>query len=187
VFVVGSPSLNAADAAIRDRLVATGWTVELADDDTVTADATVNRQVVVVSASIEAFKVGNKLTAVPVPVVNAEPNLFDKLGFSTGSDKGVISGVTELVSGGAPPVVVTTRAETFSWATPNANATTIATERTTGRTVLARYERGAAMVTGTASARRASLFLNTTTATGLTPAGWTLVDETIAWAASPPP
>ena len=65
MLVSGNPNvMSEADTAIKNRLNALGLTVTVADDDLVAASSATGKSVVLISASVDPAKIGNKLTGV---------------------------------------------------------------------------------------------------------------------------
>ena len=83
LLVVGSPTLGTGDAAVRDRLVALGYTPAIIDDSVVKASSATGQDLVLVSSTVSATTIGTKLTAVTVPLITWEGALYDDLGMTS--------------------------------------------------------------------------------------------------------
>jgi hypothetical protein len=80
-------------------------------------------------------------------------------------------------------ITATLSPQGFTWGRPNANAFAIASlaSDTSAKTIFG-YERGVAMVNGTAPARRFNIFLYDLTPSALSDSGMALLDAGLAWA-----
>jgi hypothetical protein len=184
LYVVGSTTLIAGDAAVKSRLEGLGFTVVVKDaPSSATADAT-GKVLVVISESVTATDVGIKFRDVAVPVLTLEAGLFDDMqmtGPTVGTDYDNATGQTQVViadsshpmsAGLSGTVTVTTSATAFAWGRPGAGAVKAATLGTDAtKYALFGYETGASMFNGmSAPARRAGVFLWKDTPTFRTPA-----------------
>jgi glucose/arabinose dehydrogenase len=193
LLVSGSTTLNAAESALRTRLVNTGHSVVLRTGTaSVTADAA-GKAVVLLSSTVTAADVNTKYRTVVNPVLAWEPLLFDDLGLTgtAAGSSGTLANRTQVTIAQAHPlaggltgtVTVTSSPQTFTFGLPNGNAAVAA--RPAGdatRAVIFGYERGAAMPGLTAPGRRVGFFVHDATAAALTPPGFTLFDAAIRWA-----
>jgi glucose/arabinose dehydrogenase len=195
LLVTNSTTLGAGDAAVRDRLQATGHTVVVRTGPGATTADAAGKALVVVSSTVTSANVNTKFRAVVNPVVTWESALLDDLGMTgtaSGTDFGTLAGGSQvdivapahpLAAGLSGRVTVTSSAQTFSWGRPNANAALVA--RPAGdatRAVIFGYEKGAAMPGLAAPGRRVGFFLENSTASALTTAGGSLFDATVRWA-----
>ena len=193
LFVTGSTTLNASDAAVKARLEALNHTVTVKDGTTATtADAT-GQALVLISSSVTPTSVGTKFRTVTVPVITWESGLFNNMGMtgSLNKDFGTKTAQTQvtitnpghpLAAGLTGTVTVVTSAKTFDWGKPNANAISIATAvGDAAKTAIFGYEPGAAMPGLAAPARRLALFLYDDTAEGFNASGTALLDAAIKW------
>jgi glucose/arabinose dehydrogenase len=192
LLVTGSATLNAAEAALRTRLVNTGHSVVVRTGTaSTTADAS-GKALVLLSSTVTAADVNTKYRTVVNPVLAWEPLLFDDLGLTGSGSFGTLTGRTQLaitaaghpLAGGlSGTVTATSSAQTFSFGLPNANAVVAA--RPAGdatRAAIFGYERGAAMPGLAAPGRRVGFFLHDGTGAALTAAGSTLFDAAVRWA-----
>jgi hypothetical protein len=203
LLVVGSATLNTGDSAARTRLQNLGYlvTVKVAgsnQNSSVKATDADGKALVLISSTVVATNVINKLRNIPVPVINWEFDILDDMGMTglvSGTDFGTspttqtqvnIADPTHPLAAGlsAGPQTVTSPATTFNWGKPNINAAKIAA-LTTDATKFAifGYDAGTTMSGLEAPARRVSLFLTDTTAAGLNSSGGALFDAAVKWAA----
>jgi hypothetical protein len=196
LLVVGSPaSVTAGDLRVIDRMRSLGFEVVLNDDDGITAAAASGKSVVMISASVTSGKIGTIFTGIAVPIVVWEGGLFDDLGMTgvtSGTDFGETDRLRSLVVGQDPHplaaglsglVTVADPGSRFMWGAPATGAIRAASlENEPAKFGLFGYESGAAMVAGSAPARRVGLFLHETTASTLTAAGWSIFDAAVQWA-----
>jgi RHS repeat-associated protein len=197
LFVVGSTTLNAGDAALKSRLESMGLTVTVKDaPNAVTADA-LGKVLVLISGTVVSGDVNVKFRDVAVPVIVLEPLLFDDMkmtGTAIGTDYDVINSQTQvsiftpshpLAAGLTGTVTVNTSPIIFSWGNPSTGAVKAAT--LVGNPVRATsfgYPGGATMVGMNAPARRVGLFILNDNATTLTADGWKLFDAAVSWCSS---
>jgi hypothetical protein len=76
LLVVGPLPLDAADAAVRQRLEASGYTVTPRTAASVTAADAIPHRLVVISSSVSSVDLNTRLTNVRVPLLVMEPALF---------------------------------------------------------------------------------------------------------------
>lgn len=194
LFVTGSTTLNASDAAVKARLEALNHTVTVKDGaSATTADAT-GKALVLISSTVTPTSVGTKFRTVTVPVITWESGSFNNMGMtgSTNKDFGTKSTQTQiaitnsghpLAAGLSGTVTVVSAGKTFDWGKPSANALSIATiAGDATKTAIFAYEPGAVMVGLTAPARRVGLYLYDDTAVSFNANGTALLDAAIKWA-----
>ncbi len=200
LFVVGNPTLDPGDAAVKAHLAALGFSVTTrAAAAASSADAT-GMSLVVISSTVTSSEVNAKFRDVVVPVVTWENAIFDDMkmtGVNAGTDYGTstsqasvnISNDRHALAGGRQgSVVVSSPAAPLTWANPSASALRIAALASDAtRSTLFAYDKGAAMVGMNAPARRVGLFLTDATAASLTRSGWALFDAAINWASGAKP
>jgi hypothetical protein len=130
--------LAAVDVAIRDRLLAGGYTVDLIDDNAATAGDAVGVSFVYLSSSINSTVVGDKFAAVAAPVWVAKPWSLDDMGMtgaSAGTDFGttrsdivaIVDDAHPLAGGFTGDVVVSSAPKSLSWGLPAGAGTVVAT------------------------------------------------------------
>jgi hypothetical protein len=194
VLVVGNDmTLTAADMQWRTSLMGRGLTPQVVDDGA--AAAVTGAALVVIAASSDSNAVATKYRDVPVPVMVIEPAAFDNMGMTSGGDNyGQDNGTQITISMAGHPmaaglsgnVPVLTMAATLCWGMPAAAAQRVASfTGMTGRATIFGYAKGAAMVMGTAPARRVGFFAGEPAASRLTENGKKLVDAAIDWALLP--
>jgi hypothetical protein len=196
LLVVGSTNLNTGDNAAKTRLQNLGFTVtaKVANNSLVTADAD-GKALIVVSSTSTANNVGNKFRYVPVPIVLWEFDVFDDMGMTgtTAADFGttstaqtalqIINATHPLAAGLSNQPTVSSPGTNFSWGNPNANAAKIATVvNDANKVVIFGYDKGVAMSSLNAPARRVGLFMTDVTAANFSTNGGLLFDAAIKWA-----
>jgi subtilisin family serine protease len=194
VFVVGNTALNTGDQAVYNFLAGIGFSVNVKTGPSAQAIDAAGKNLVLLSSTLTAADVGPKFAGVDAPVLNWEPLLSDDLGM-TGNVQGTNQGTTasqtqvKILSAASPAaarlsgtVRATTSAQIFTWGKPNANAIPVASlaSDTSIKTAFG-YERGTAMISGTAPARRYELFLNDITPASLSDTGKALLNAAFAW------
>jgi len=198
VLVVGDPAaLTTRDTWLRDRLQDAGWTVSIVNDDGITAAAANGKQLVVISESVAAATVGATFKAMAVPVIVAEAFVLDDMGMvgtaagefgNTGSDQTQVTvttaGTIHPLGAGLPAGNVTTSTSGVShgWGKPAASAIVAATlPSDSSKATIFGYDTGAAMVSGTAPARRGSWFHYSGNSANLNDQATALFDATVTW------
>lgn len=199
LYVAGNsaPTSDAEQRAIL-QLELLGATVTVIDDDVVTAASAVGMQLVYISAAVSSGKVSDTFETTAIPVVVLEAFVLDDMGMtgtSSGTDFGTTPAQTELDMVGAGPlsagltgtIPMSADAELIMWGVPGPAATIAATEAgVPGHAAIFGYESGAAMVSGTAPARRVSLPIANQVAASWTADMVQLFDAAIAWALGAP-
>ncbi|GAA5531311.1 hypothetical protein [Herpetosiphon gulosus] len=204
-------TLTSADTALRQFLETTmGWTVTLKDDDLVQASDAATVNVVVISASIDSYKLENDFTYVTTPMVVNEYALYDQLGMTngaSGTDYGINSGTPTttitlldpthpLAGGKSGTVTVQSQSLRLPYGRPVNQGVKVANlPGSASKTVLFGYDTGATMTIPStkdgglvgstplaAPARRVGLFLDADTPLYLTSDGWDLVRSALLWA-----
>lgn len=195
LFVVAAPGApTAGESAVRTRLAAAGYTVVLADDDTVTPAQAGGSTFVLVSQSASSNAAAVKaLAAVAVPVWVAKPYLFDDFGLTgtlAGTDYGdkpglalTISDPTHPMAAGRTGTVTVQSGGRLSWGRPPASATVIARAGTDAAVFT--VEAGDTLANGgPAPACRVTFPVYGAGPTTFTVDGWALFDATVAWTAA---
>lgn len=194
LLVTASTTLGAGDAAVRDRLTATGFTPLVRTAAAVATAEAAGKAVVLLSSTSTSSQVNTKFRTVVTPVLNWESALMDDLGMTgtvSGTQFGTMTGQTQvaivnaahpLAAGLSGTVSVTTSAANITWGVPNANAATVARPvGQPGRAAVFAYEKGAAMPGLAAPGRRVGFFLEDATAASLTTQGRSLFDAAVRW------
>ena len=195
LFVTYATTLNASDAAIKQRLEALGYTVTLKDQASATTADASGKTLVLVSSTVSSQSINTKFRDVTVPVITWEASLYDDFGMTgpvAGTDFGVASSKSKinivnaahpLAAGLSGTVQTSTSSTLMPWGVPNANAAWVASVTgNANRAVLFGYDKGAAMPGLAAPARRVGLFLESDTAAIMTADGWKLFDAAVKWA-----
>ena len=212
LFVVGSTSLSSADAALRTRLQARGFSVTLKTGSALSSGDASGKAFVLVSSSVDSGDVNSKLTGVATPVMSLEGYLFDDLkmtGNVKNTDYGQMPALTSLhieddfsplAAGlrgtfgdeGWDGIVVPATAGKLYWGVPAATAIgpdgrPVTHLGDTSRAAVFAYEKGAAMVGRTAPARRLGFFADEETVRTFTAEGWAMFDGAVEWIAGAGP
>jgi len=191
LLVVGDDTaLNASDTAIRNRLQGFGYTVQVLSATFANSIDAAGKKLVLVSATVSSANVTTKFRDVLVPVINWETQLQDDFGFATSSGNAASQTALNITNPSHPLAAglaagvrtVATVAGDFSWGEPGGSPTIIARLNDGSHPCLYAYETGAAMVTGTAPARRVHLFLQNNTFSSLNADGLKLFDAAVGWA-----
>ncbi len=196
LFLAGSTTLNASDAAIRDLIAGLGFNVVVVDDDVSTDVDGIGKKLIVVSSTVNSGSIGTKFRNATAPVLTWEQSNQDDFGMTgdiDGTDRGTVPGQTqvEIIKPGHPMaagftglITVATAGTDFSWGLPNTNAVSIATiEATPNRVVIYGYEAGTNMMGGfVAPARRVMVFMSDNTYAVLNTVGRDLFAAALNWA-----
>ncbi len=191
LLVGNATSPVGGDSSLRARLVANGFDVTLVDDDALSSSSTVSgSDLVVVSASVNATLVPSWLADLAVPVLSNEWGAQATL--RLGSAPQVVSDQTTLAIavGGHPLAAGLSGNKVVSGLTSFGSVNAVApgatvVARLVGSTRIAIFgvQTGAALVSGTAAARRVGFFLAPAAAPKLNTNGWKLFDAAVAWLA----
>lgn len=196
LFLVGdAATLNSGDNAVRNRLQTLGYVVTLKDDNgpLAASDAT-GKNVLLISATVDAALVGSAYLDVRVPVMIWDPDVYKNMKMTdvtSGTHFGAEATQTEVtISDPCHPMAtgltgaraVYTSASTISWGAPTSEAIKVATvSGNAGRAAIFGYDAGAGMVGLNAPSRRLGFFLGDTGASVLTADGQSLFDEALRW------
>ena len=97
LFVVGAPALiTPDDAAVRDRLFALGYAVNVHDGYEATADHAAGKSLILISNSAGDLDVLDKFQAVAVPAIVYKAALFPDMKMTTEYDRGTTAGQSDL-------------------------------------------------------------------------------------------
>ncbi len=193
LLVVGDSDFpEPGDARLQAMLAVYGFTVRLASDEDAVALAGVD--LVVLSESAVSVVLSDRYRTVAVPVVTLERAAFSEMGM-TGDSNWVDHGVTTatqltiqmqghpMAAGLTGTVTVVNEAASMGWGSPPAGAERVATlAGLPDRVAIFGYPRGAAMVVGTAAARRVGCFVANDAALKLNDNGLRLLLAAIDWA-----
>jgi glucose/arabinose dehydrogenase len=194
LLVTASTTLGAGDAAVRDRLTATGFTPLVRAASAVATSEAAGKALVLLSSTPASTQVNTKFRTVVTPVLNWESALMDDLGLTgptSGTHYGTATGQTQvaivnaahpLAAGLTGTVAVNSAGAIHSWGVPNANAATVARPvGQAGRAAIFGYEKGSIMPGLVAPGRRVGFFLEDATAGSLTTQGRALLDAAVRW------
>jgi hypothetical protein len=187
VLVVGNPAAMGSDATLVSRLTGLGFTVTVADDDTVTATGVSGASVVLISQTVAAATMGSKLRSVTRPVVTWKPAIYDDMGMTPAGANGAYGATTVSVTQPAHPlaagrsgtVAVVTATAPLPWGDTAPTAAVVATVQ--GKPSLFTYPAGAQMSGLAAPACRIAIPLRSDTTP--TANGWAFFDRAATWAA----
>lgn len=192
-MIVGNPaSPSAGDAAIRDRLLSLGFTVQLIDDNGVTAAAANGKAFVHIASSVKSFLVGSAFEDVAVPVWVAKPWSLDDMkmtGTVADTDFGslvtdtttIVDAAHPLATGLSGAVTISAPAQRMSFGVPGPAADIVSTAGGQPSTFV--YATGSQLADGSAAAGcrlHGSAFK--TAPLNFTGAGWALFDAMAEYA-----
>ena len=189
-----------SDRKLAALLESLGFVVTLADETSPLAAAE-DKDLVVISETVDALDIGAKYRQLAVPLIDCENDLLGDLGMTgqkNGRDYGtdedqrflwVVNSPHPLAAGLAPGVqnVLVDEHGKMNWGKPGLGAVTIATLRgEPDKAAIFAYEKGATMNwEAIAPARRVSFFLWSDTFLQLRPEGLALFKAAVLWAVSP--
>jgi hypothetical protein len=187
-LVVGDAAALGADASVVDRLRARGYTVDVHDDNTVTAAAVADVSVVLVSQSVSQAQLGRKLRDVATAVVLWKPSVYDDMGMSptagaslSRTSIAITAPTHPLAAGRTGTVAIVTSSTQLPYGSVVAGATVVAT--LDGQPSLFVYPAGAAMSGIIAPACRLAFPMQSAGIPRLTADGLALFDRAVDHAA----
>lgn len=203
LFIAGLGALNAADAAISNRLANRGYVVTVRNGASATPADAEGKSAILISATANASQVTTNFTKGSVPIIVWNSALFYDLGMAgtnatesgpiTGQSSVAITTPGDLMAAGLSGTnSVATVSSDFTWAVPGSNAVVVATvTNDVSKAVIWRYDKGKLMVgLGTnalaAPGRRVGFFFEPNTAADLNASGWALFDAALDWAMAKP-
>lgn len=193
LMVVAAPgALTSGEVAVRTRMTSAGYTVRVADDDTVTAAETAGTAFVLITQSPSSNAGAVKaLAGLAVPIWVAKPYLFDDFGLTgvTTSEYGdkpgsqlTIADPTHPMAAGRSGTVNIQSGGRVSWGRPAASATVIA--RNGADAAAFTVAPGAPLANGAAApACRVTFPVYGNAPATFTADGWAMFDATVAWTA----
>jgi hypothetical protein len=206
VLVLGDEEPDRRDLPLVAIVEDLGWEAVLVADDAADLRAAVldaEPDVVFVSSTVKARKVGDALAELSVPIVNAEHALADELRLVRSQRDAVRTGARRtlrivdashpLAAGLTGDVTVSTSATRLNAIRPAGTAQVVArVSAGSNQVTIAGWEQGAALASGTAPARRVALFPTPQTSRRLSTEGAALIRSALQWAAGtgpvdPPP
>ena len=198
LFIVADDvAVTLAETAIEERLSGMGFSVIVLGQANASDVAAEGMSLVLISATVVSGTVATNMPGLKdlaIPVINWEPALYDDLGFqeaaggefSTTDTSGVsIVNASHPLAGGlaAGLVSIAAVAKGISYGVPQGDVTVVAVNSAVDtQAVLFCYEKGAAMFSGNAPARRVGTFLLNDVADGMSEEGWILFDASVTWA-----
>ena len=200
LFIVdNTTTLTAGDASVQERLQGLGIDVVIENDAASLATDVPDKNVVVISSSVQSTDVGNKFLGATVPVVSWESFLQDDMlytGTIQDTDFGTPGSQTtiNIVNEGHPmaagfangPVTVHTSGQPANFGIPVAGATIIASidDNDVDRAVLYGLETGTLLYDGatTTASRQVHLWLTDAAISVATDEGLKLFDAAMSWA-----
>ncbi len=199
LVVADAVTLPSSDAVIKARLENLGFTVTVKDAVNAAASDAANKSLVFISETVASASVNTKFRDVAVPVISAEPQIFDDLmmtGPTLETDYGYASGQTQatilvpshpLAAGCTGTVSISTLASGAAWGRPAVSATQVASLSYDGtKKAIFAYESGAMMNGMQAPARRVGLIHGNDAFNSLTETGGALFDAAVRWATTTP-
>jgi hypothetical protein len=199
LYVVDNPgSLDDGDIILRQVLEGRGMTVTLAGP-TGPASLATGQNVVMVSDGASASEWVPVFKDVPVPMIAFGNSAYQNLGWIAGSSgKGTVGSTTmctlvdvssplvsDLMTGVGFKMILDSRSTSLYWGTPGGAGIRVASVMgaATQLAVFA-FEKGAAMATGTAAARRVGFGVKIDSIQDLTIEGFKLFSAALEWAAT---
>jgi hypothetical protein len=200
VLWIQAPNGSGGDVYAVQELQRLGYTVTYGTDQFVKVGDAAGKDLIVISSNASRSLINTMFKTTAVPLMTWNSGLLSDLGMvggTSGTDYGTTSSQTALAivtpshplaAGltGTPTVI--TQADTFTWGVPNGNAIKVASLSGVGtRYPEFAYESGAAMVNGSAPARRLGFFFTSQTMLYVNASGTALLDQAIRWTALVPP
>ena len=196
LFIVGSTTLNTGDNAIRNRLLANGYSVNVILHSSSLHPAPLSGvDLVFISATTLPGNLTSRYKGANVPVIVCEPFILDDMGMTPAptSNYGTLINQTDLdfispnhpISNGLSGVqTISTAPRDFVWGTPNTNATVIGTiSGNASRAGIFLYEKGRLLPDNSLSAnKRGFMWLSDNTFVTANATGQSLFDRMIQWA-----
>ncbi|MFW6146343.1 MAG: PKD domain-containing protein [Planctomycetota bacterium] len=191
LFVTGVGTLDAADQVVADLLTTDGYTVTVIDDNVATAGDATGKVLVVISATVNANKVGATFRTVAVPVLTWEKDIFDDMDLATNANVerkqtqvAIVDAAHPMAAGLSGTVTVYASQEYLTWGAVTGDADVVASVAgDASKATLFGYDAADIMANGyTAPARRVGVFLDDDSAEVLTTDGTSLIDAALDWA-----
>ena len=193
LLVARSELLDAADAAIVERLRLRGVRTTSIDDSAVTAGDAAGQDLILLSATVQSSQVGTIFRDALVPVVVWETQLFDDMAMTPAAAFGrdlaqpgvdIVDPGHPIVDYGAGGQVELDLTGDLGWGQVPATATVIATSPAdSSHAAIFCYDDGETLADGTPAAeRRVGAWLGEDGAAVLTYTGRRLVDGVLLWA-----
>ncbi|MBN2411903.1 chitobiase/beta-hexosaminidase C-terminal domain-containing protein [candidate division KSB1 bacterium] len=193
LFVTFSSNLTIDDDAVKAHFIDRDFIVQVLDQNSADAADALDKNLVIISESVNSGNVNTKFRNVNIPVLLWDPYLYDDMGMTAsaeGVDYGIISKSKLVISAPQHPaaaglsatVQISSTEREMTYGVPNTNADIIAVwEGDTDKAALFVYDKGAHMPGLTAPARRVGFFVKDGIASDLTDDGWKLFDAAVDW------
>ncbi|MEO8476580.1 MAG: PQQ-dependent sugar dehydrogenase, partial [Actinomycetota bacterium] len=162
VLVVADPAVLGTEARVVTRLQGLGFSVQVRDDDGLSAGAATGAELLVIPSSVVAGKIGAMFRSTPVPVLVWKPFLYDDMlmtdrvrdvdyGTVTGQRTVAIQSIQHpLAPRGAETLTILSAARGLAYGVPPLTADRIGTSG--GRDTLFSFSAGDALFGGTVAA-----------------------------------
>jgi titin len=203
VLWIQAPNGSGGDVYAVQELQRLGYTVTYGVDQFVKATDATGKDLVVISSNASRTLINSMFKTTAVPLMTWNSGLLSDMGMvggTSGTDYGTTSGQSSLaivtpshplaagLTGTVGVLTPSTQTDTFTWGVPNGNAIKVSALSGNGtRYPEFAYESGAAMVSGTAPARRLGFFFTSQTMLYVNASGAALLDQAIRWTALVPP
>ncbi len=188
-------SLNQADADIQARLEMSGYEVTLMSDQNVSGSAAANKDIVLLSATVNSALVANTFEDTEVGVLVWEVGIFDDMKMTASTThqdfggKGDQHSITidnenhPLAAGlAAGQQAVLNISQTIYFGVPSSDAYSIATVvGNAARKTIFAYDVGDNMINKIAPGRRVGFFSGSNAAAQFNSNGWALFDAAVCW------
>jgi hypothetical protein len=191
--VVGNPTLNSGDSAIKTRLEIIGYVVTVKDDSVSSSSDATGKDIVLISATIDEATVNSKFRTVSVPVLVMEAFIYNNMLMATADNYGDLTydplQTQMTVSTSGHPLTaglsglqnVYTSAQDMNWAYLPATAIKAASDIWNSYPIFG-YDKGTTMISYTAPARRVGFFLRDVGAIYWASQGSQLFEAAVTWA-----
>jgi hypothetical protein len=197
LYVVDDPSsLDAGDVILQMSLQIRGMVVTFAPS-TGPASLATGQNVVIVSSGAGAGDFAPVFKDVPVPMIVFGNSAYQNLGWIPSSSKGSVNSTTlaslvdasttlssDIMAGVGFKMILDIRSTSLYWGTPGGSPIKVASIMgSPSELVVFAFEKGAAMATGTAAARRVGFGVKTDSIQDVTIEGFKLLTAAIEWTA----
>jgi lysophospholipase L1-like esterase len=191
LFVGRTNPLQVVDQGLVNYLTAQGHTVIIRDERSVTSADSNEKNLVIVSDSVNSRRIGSLFTNSTVPFMTWEAGLYDDMNMtaSSNADLGFVNGQTQLTitdnshpmaAGLSGTVTALDSSDYFFFGHPSGNAVVIAEDTTGSHPVIFGYDHDAEMVGLVAPARRVGFFNGNSDIFAAN--GWLLFEGSVNWA-----
>jgi hypothetical protein len=183
--------LNGTDTAVQNRLIALSFTVILADDNTIVEGDTLNRELVIISDSVNEGALGATLCDARAPTIVAKAALYDEMnmvlpgGGNNGSDANqtnvdIIDPAHPMAAGLSGSVPLLTGSNNMGWGITQPGVQQVATiAGDSSRSTIFAYPASAVITCSGLPIRRVGFPL--AAGSTLTLDGWRLFDAAVNW------